>query len=145
MWRLALLLVCLPSLAWGQETVGLLKSTHGTVTLERQQQHQAATPGMSLVVGDVLRTGPPPSAAALVMVDDSRFVLGGNSRFVIRQYTFNATTQAGAGHTGLPTGTLAVQSGVLGKAGSGNTLTVTTPKATVRVQDAQVGVYAGKE
>ena len=46
----------------------------------------------------------------------------------------------------LDRGTMAVQSGRLGQRQSGNTLDVTTPRATVRVTDAQVAIRVeGKE
>ena len=64
---------------------------------------------------------------------------------MLRHFSWDATRQTGQMRAELPAGTLAVQSGLLGKRESGNSLAVTTPKATVRVSDAQVGIRAGKE
>ena len=140
MWGLGLLgLLLLVSVAWGQETVGLLKSTQGEVTLVRQDVRTPALPGLRLQVGDTLLTGTDTSTVAVVLIDDTRMALGPRSRLVLHQYRWNPTTQQGQARAELGQGTLAVESGLLGRQGSGNTLAVTTPKATVRVQDAQVG------
>jgi hypothetical protein len=139
-------LLALP--AWGQEaprTIGLIKRTTGEVTVLRQQTSQTATPGMRLYEGDSLMTGDKASGVAVTLIDDTRLALGPRSRLLLRQFAWDATLQQGHAHAELPAGTLAVQSGLLGKQGSGNTLAVTTPKATVKLTDAQVGIRAGKD
>jgi hypothetical protein len=139
------LLLALP--VWAQEpaAIGLVKSTSGVVTLLRSQTSQPATPGMVLHEGDSLMTGDKASSVAVTLVDDTRLALGPRSRLVLRHFSWDATRQTGQMRAELPAGTLAVQSGLLGKRESGNSLAVTTPKATVRVSDAQVGIRAGKE
>ena len=139
MWRRLVPLLFLATVAHGQEPVGLLKTAHGEVTLVRQGVRTPATPGLQLHVGDTLMTGTDSSTVAVVLVDDTRMALGPRSRLVLHQYQWNPTTQQGHARAGLDQGTLAVESGLLGRQGTGNTLAVTTPKATVRVQEAQVG------
>jgi hypothetical protein len=113
--------------------------------LQRGATQSPVTPGLLLVVGDVLTTGAQESRVAVTFVDGTRLALGPRSRLVLRQFLWDARRQQGHAVAELPTGTLAVQSGGLGKRDTGNTLAVTTPNATVRVQDAEVGIRAGKE
>ena len=139
MWRLLVPVLLLATGAYGQEPVGLLKSVHGEVMLVRQGVQTPAAAGTQLQEGDTLLTGADTSTVAVVLIDDTRMALGPRSRLVLHQYSWNPTTQQGHARAGLDQGTLAVESGLLGRQGTGNTLAVTTPKATVRVQEAQVG------
>src|SRR5262245_56030325 len=106
MWRLVLRLalvivgllllgLLLGTQAWGQESVGFLKSLRGDVTLIRQGVETPATPGLQLQVGDTLVTGASTSSVAVVMIDDTRLALGPRSRLVLHQYQWNPTTQQG--------------------------------------------------
>ena len=125
-----------PGLPWAQVPIGQVHATAGTVTCTRQQQVHVVIPGWVLQEGDTLTTGAQDSRVAVAMVDGTRFALGARSRLVLRHYTYNTTTQAGAMQAELPRGTLAVQSGKLG-AREDAPLRVTTPQATVRVRDAK--------
>jgi hypothetical protein len=137
------LLVC-AGVGWSQAPIGQVHSATGGVTCTRQQRVYPVTPGWALQEGDILMTDQGAGRVAVTMVDGTRFALGARSRLVLRRYVYNPMTQAGAMQADLPAGTLAVQSGKLGARGDA-TLAVTTPKATVHVQDAQVGIRAGKE
>lgn len=152
MWRsIALGLLCVLSAApaWSQDpqtAIGLIKTTTGEVSLVRQERRQAATPGTLLYQGDSLHTGGAGSSVAVTLVDETRLALGPRSRLVLRRFAWNPTTQAGDMQAHLDQGTLAVQSGLLGQRQTGNNLAVTTPRATVRVTDAQVAIrVTGKE
>jgi FecR protein len=127
--------------------IGLIKTTTGEVSLVRQERTQAATPGTLLYQGDTLHTGEKHSSVAVTLIDETRFALGPRSRLVLHHFAWNPTTQAGGMQAHLDRGTMAVQSGLLGQRQAGTTgLAVTTPRATVRVTDAQVAIrVTGKE
>lgn len=145
-WWLGCLCLLAPLAALAQTPVGQIKTTAGEVTLQRQQTPQPAMPGMALYEGDVLHTGEKTSSVAVTLIDDTRLALGPRSRLVLRRFVWNPTTQAGQMSAHLDRGTMAVQSGLLGQRQTGNRLAVTTPRATVRVTDAQVAIrVSGKE
>lgn len=150
-WALGLLCGLLVSAlpAWTQTpqaAIGQVKSTTGDVTLVRQQRSQPATPGLVLHEGDALHTGDTGSSVGVILIDDTRLALGPRSRLELRRFRWNPTTQAGGMQAYLDAGTMAVQSGLLGQRQTGNTLAVTTPRATVRVTDAEVALrVTGKE
>ena len=133
-----------PCAAFGHPAVGQITVASGAM-LQRGALQTPATPGLLLSVGDVLTTVGTDSRVAVTFVDGTRLALGPHSRLVLRQFLWDARSQQGHAVAELPTGTLAVQSGGLGKRDTGNTLAVATPKATVRVTDAEVGIRAGKE
>lgn len=143
-WVVACCYLLQPCVATGQQAVGQITVASGAL-LQRGATQIPATPGLLLVVGDVLSTVGADSRVAVTMVDQTRLALGPKSRLVLRQFLWDARSQQGHAVAELPTGTLAVQSGGLGKRDTGNTLAVATPKATVRVQDAEVGIRVGKD
>ena len=138
------LLLWHPLCATGQQAVGQITAASGALC-QRGVTQIPGSPGLLLYVGDVLSTVGADSRVAVTFVDGTRLALGPHSRLVLRQFLWDARSQQGHAVAELPTGTLAVQSGGLGKRDTGNTLAVATPKATVRVTDAEVGIRAGKE
>ena len=143
-WVCACTCFLAPCVARGQQAVGQITAASGAM-LQRGVTQLPGSPGLLLYVGDILTTVGTDSRVAVTMVDQTRLALGPHSRLVLRQFRWDARSQQGHAVAELPTGTLAVQSGGLGKRESGNTLAVATPKATVRVQDAEVGIRAGKD
>jgi FecR-like protein len=143
-WVYACLCLLMPCVATGQQAVGQITAASGAMC-QRGVTQIPGSPGLLLYVGDVLTTVGTDSRVAVTMVDQTRLALGPKSRLVLRQFLWDARSQQGHAVAELPTGTLAVQSGGLGKRDTGNTLAVATPRTTVRVTDAEVGIRAGKE
>lgn len=132
----------LPRLASGEDirAIGHIKTSIGLVTLARHQVTRTAAPGSLLYEGDSLQTGSETSSVSVTLIDGTSLALGPRTRLVLRHFSWNPTTQAGQMRANLDVGTLAVRSGVLGQPHSGNSLAIVTPRATVRVTDAQVGL-----
>lgn len=140
-------LVC-PRLVSAEDirAIGHIKTSVGIVTLTRNQALRTAAPGWLLYEGDSLQTGLASSSASITLIDGTSLALGPRTRLVLRHFQWNPTTQAGALRANLDVGTLAISSGALGKPQSGNSLAIVTPRATVRVTDAQVGLrVSGKD
>lgn len=139
---LSLTCLSLPRWTWAEDlrVIGHIKTSAGAVTLARQQRLQPAAPGVLLYEGDILQTGLDASTATLTLVDGTNLALGPRTRLVLRHFRWNPTTQAGQMRAELGAGTLKVRSGALGQPHSGNSLAIVTPRATVRVTDAQVGL-----
>lgn len=93
---------------------GSIKRLAGTVTLERAGQVRPALPGMAVMVGDTLRTGPD-GGAGITLVDDTRLTAGPGSELVISAFRFDSTTQDGQLLASLWRGTLNVVTGLIGK------------------------------
>ena len=93
---------------------GVVKRTLGTVVVERAGQQQPAQPGMALLVGDTVRTGPG-SAAGITLADDTLLTAGADSELVISSFAFDPTTQEGNLLASLWRGTLHLVTGLIGK------------------------------
>lgn len=147
LWLVLLIVLApFPGLAEDVRAIGHIKTSAGVVTLLRTKLLYTAAPGGLLYEGDSLETGLASSSATITLIDGTSLALGPRTRLVLRHFQWNPTTQAGQMRASLEVGTLAVSSGVLGKPHSGNSLTIATPRATVRVADAQVGLRViGKE
>lgn len=93
---------------------GLVKRMAGQVTMLRAGQEQSVQPGMPVVAGDTLRTGPD-GAVGITLSDDTLLTAGPNSELVITSYAFNPTTQEGSLLASLWRGTLSMVTGLIGK------------------------------
>lgn len=120
--------------------IGQVKSTHGSVTIERAGQSLPASLGARLQQGDVLRTGADGSVG-ITMSDNSLLSAGPNSELALDQYSFDPTTNEGRFDTKLSKGTLAVVSGRIAKQ-SPKAMTVRTPGATLGVRGTEFVVSA---
>lgn len=118
------LLVALPALA---DDIAQIKSTSGTVMVDRGSQRLLAAAGMKLQQSDVIRTGID-GAAGITFVDNTMMSAGPNSVLALDRFAFNSTTHEGKLDATMRSGTLSVISGKIAKQ-SPDAMTVRTPAA----------------
>jgi len=96
------------------EPIGRVKRVSGSVWLDRAGQSQTVLPGMTLQVGDRLRTGAD-GMAGVTLADDSLLTAGHNSQLLINDFQFNTTTHEGGMLATLSKGSLHVVTGLIAK------------------------------
>lgn len=117
-------LVAAPLLA---SDIAQIKTTSGTVLVERGSQRMLASEGMKLQQADVIRTGIDGSVG-ITFVDNTMMSAGPNSSLALDQFSFNSTTHEGKLDASLRSGTLSVISGKIAKQ-SPEAMKVRTPAA----------------
>ena len=121
--------------AWTAEAAGeagMVKTSRGSVTIERQGAQLAAAPGFKVLSSDRVRTGAD-SAVGITLRDNTSLTAGANTVLTLDRYAFNPTTHEGAMQTSLQKGSLAVISGKLPKA-SPDTVRFQTSSVTLGVR-----------
>lgn len=124
------------------ENVGEIKTTKGTVHVERDGKRLPAEVGMAIRQSDTLVTGTDGSAG-VTFSDDSRLSTGPNSVLVVDRYIFDTTTHAGHFDASLRKGTLAVVSGKIVKQSPG-AMRVRTPAAVMGVRGTEFVVQVAE-
>ena len=107
--------------------IAQIKTTSGTVVVERGSQRVLGTVGMMLQQADVIRTGIDGSVG-ITFVDNTMMSAGPNSSLALDRFSFNSTTHEGRLDTSMRSGTLSVISGKIAKQ-SPDAVTVRTPAA----------------
>jgi len=120
--------------AWAND-VGQVKTTKGTVHVERDGQRLPASVGMPIRQSDALVTGADGSVG-VTFSDNSLFSTGPNTVLVVDRYSFDSTTHAGRFDASLKKGTLAVVSGKMVKQ-SPDAMKVRTPAAIMGVRGTE--------
>lgn len=115
--------------------IGRVKVAKGAVSIERAGGRIVATPGMLLVVSDVVRTGAD-GAVGITMSDNSLLSAGPNSALALERYAFDSTTHQGRFDATLNRGTLAVVSGKIARQ-TPDAMTVKTPAAILGVRGTE--------
>ena len=121
--------------AWTAEAAGeagMVKTSRGSVTIERQGAQLAAAPGFKVLSSDRVRTGAD-SAVGITLRDNTSLTAGANTVLTLDRYAFNPTTHEGAMQASLQKGSLAVISGKLPKA-SPDTVRFQTSSVTLGVR-----------
>lgn len=95
-------------------SIGMIKRLSGSVLLDRGAQVLTPLPGMALLQGDRLRTGPD-GHAGVSLSDDSLLTAGPNSSLLISSFAFDSTTHDGQLQARLGRGSLHVVSGLIAK------------------------------
>ena len=129
----ALLLAPVLSVAAGE--VGQVKTSRGTVFIERAGKSLPAPVGTIVQASDTLRTGRDGSAG-ITFVDNSRMALGPGSTLAIDRFDFNQTTHDGHFDSTLKRGTLSAVSGKLAKR-SPDAMTVRTRSTILAVRGTE--------
>lgn len=129
------LLLATAGTAWAGEPAGQIKRMQGEVSIVRNQQVIAATPGLTVEAKDRLRTGKDGSVG-MTTTDNSLISLGPNSQLVIEQYAFNQQTQDGNIGVRFLKGSFAVISGLLAKMQPAKAKYV-TPTATIGIRGTE--------
>jgi hypothetical protein len=129
----ALLLAPVLSVAAGE--VGQVKTSKGTVFIERAGKSLPAPVGTIVQASDTLRTGRDGSAG-ITFIDNSRMALGPGSTLAIDRFDFNQTTHDGHVDSTLKRGTLSAVSGKLAKH-SPDAMTVRTRSTILAVRGTE--------
>ena len=101
-------------MAQAAESAGMIKTSQGSVTLERDGQKLVAAVGTPVLVADRLRTGSD-GAVGVTLRDSTLLSAGPNSLVTIDKFAFDSTTTDGQMSVGIRKGTLAVASGKIAK------------------------------
>ena len=120
--------------------VARVKSSSGTVHVERGGERIPATVGARIESSDTIVTGHDGSVG-ITFIDDSRMSAGPGSTLVINRYSFDRTTHVGVLDATLERGTLAAVSGRLAKHAP-DAVTVRTPTMVLGVRGTEFLVYA---
>jgi hypothetical protein len=129
----ALLLAPVVSVAAGE--VGQVKTSKGTVFIERAGKSLPAPVGTIVEASDTLRTGRDGSAG-ITFLDNSRMALGPGSTLAINRFDFNQTTHEGHFDSTLQRGTLSAVSGKMAKH-SPDAMTVRTRSTILAVRGTE--------
>ena len=135
--RIALVaaLMLAPVVSVAAEEVGQVKTSKGTVFIERAGKSLPAPVGTIVQASDTLRTGRDGSAG-ITFIDNSRMALGPGSTLAIDRFDFNQTTHDGHFDSTLKRGTLSAVSGKLAKR-SPDAMTVRTRSTILAVRGTE--------
>lgn len=114
---------------------GRVKTSKGTVTIDRAGQRLPATVGMPVQEKDVVSTGADGSVG-ISFTDNSMLSAGPNSVLILDKYAFDAASGKGALEANLARGTLAAVSGKMVKA-SPESMKIRTPAAIMGVRGTE--------
>lgn len=103
-----------PALATGSTDIGMVKTTRGTVSIQRGAEALAAQPGTAVRQGDVVSTGPA-SAVGITMKDNSVLTAGPKSTLQMDRFSFDSRTQKGTMQATLKRGSLSGISGAIAR------------------------------
>ncbi len=135
--RIALITALLlsPAMSAMASEVGQVKTSKGTVSIERNGVRLPAPVGAKIEAADTLRTGRDGSAG-ITFIDNSRMALGPGSTLEINRFDFDQTTHEGGFDSTLKSGTLSAVSGKLAKH-SPNAMTVRTRSTILAVRGTE--------
>jgi hypothetical protein len=125
------------------ENAGLIKTSKGTVAIERNGNSIPATVGTELIVSDVLVTGADGSVG-ITLQDGTLLSAGPKSKLVLNKFVFDPSTGKGELDASIKRGTLAVVSGKLSKT-SRDAVIYRTPTSILGVRGTEFIIEAGDE
>jgi len=114
---------------------GRVKTSKGTVTIDRAGQRLPASVGMPVQEKDVVSTGADGSVG-ISFTDNSMLSAGPNSVLILDKYAFDAASGKGALEANLARGTLAAVSGKMVKS-SPESMKIRTPAAIMGVRGTE--------
>lgn len=130
--------VMLLSLSVQAESVGVVKTLSGSVTIERGSEMLSATLGDELFAKDTITTSAD-SSLGILLHDDARISVGPDSVMSLDQFSFDPDTHDGAADLSIKHGTLSVIAGKLTEKTPGS-LKVKTPAAILAVRGTEFSV-----
>lgn len=135
---IAVLLVAMPAFA---DEAGMVKSSQGKATIERDGKFLEAVPGAKIYSSDRVTTGAD-GRAGIALKDNTLLTVGPNSSLSLDRFAFDSTTHQGALQASIRQGTLAVVSGKLAKA-SPESVQFRTPNSILGVRGTEFVVEVG--
>lgn len=128
-------LLCLPTMSAMAASVGLVKTSKGSVSILRGGKQLPAPVGTAIEAADTVVTGKDGSAG-ITFVDNSRMALGPGSTLAINRFDFDQKTHDGHFDATLKRGTLSAVSGKLAKH-SPKAMTVKTRSTILAVRGTE--------
>jgi len=138
----ALCLLAVAGPAAAGETIGVVRTTSGDATVTRGNETLPAAPGLKILVGDTLGTGPDGSLG-VILRDDSSLSIGPGSRLVLRSFQFSPYEEKFDLVARITRGTMAYLSGLIGKLAPGKAR-FETPTATIGIRGTRLAVKVGE-
>lgn len=129
-------------MAFAAEEAGVVKTSKGTVAIERSGEKLGAPVGTHLFSSDRIVTGADGSLG-ITLRDNTMLSAGPNSTVDLNKFAFNPTTHAGAIDATVKRGTLSVISGKIAKA-SPEAVSFTAPGMTLGVRGTSFIIDAGQ-
>ena len=120
------------------ESIGVIKTLSGVVTINRDTGPVTAKLGEKVFAQDELVTASQ-STVGLLLNDDARISMGPDTVMKLDQFSFNATTHEGAADVSVKHGTLSVIAGKMTEKTPG-ALKVKTPAAILAVRGTEFSV-----
>ena len=136
-----LLVLGICGMAQAAEPAGMIKTSKGTVTLERDGQKLIAVVGTPVLVADKLRTGSD-GAVGVTLRDSTLLSAGPNSLITIDKFAFDSTTTDGRMSVGVRKGTLSVASGKIAKK-TPESVDFHTPTSVLGVRGTEFAIEVG--
>ena len=123
------------------DDIGQIKTSNGTVQVQRGSQRFPGAVGTRVQQSDVIHTGTDGSVG-IIFADNTMMSAGPRSVLSLDRFAFNSTTHEGRFDTSVRSGTLSVISGKLTKQ-SPDAMTVKTPAAILGVRGTEFFVQVG--
>lgn len=139
---IALLLTVFALGAAANEYAGVVKTSKGSVSVERAGGRVALVPGAAINQGDRILTGQD-GYVGITMRDDTLLTLGPNSNVALDTYTFDPKTHEGSFLASLTKGALSVVTGLIARR-SPETFIVKTRISTMGVRGTEFIVEANE-
>jgi hypothetical protein len=138
----ALCLLAAAGTAAAEETIGVVRTTSGDATVTRGEKTLPAAPGLKILVGDTLGTGPDGSLG-VILRDDSSLSIGPGSRLVVRSFQFSPSEEKFDLVARITRGSMAYLSGLIGKLAP-EKARFETPTATIGIRGTRFALKVGE-
>ena len=138
----ALCLTTVAGTAVAGETIGVVRTVAGDAAVTREGKPLPAAPGLKIMVGDILVTGPDGSLG-VILRDDSSLSVGPGSRLVLRSFRFSPSEGTFDLVARITRGTMAYLSGLIGKLAP-EKARFETPTATIGIRGTRFAVKVGE-
>ena len=126
---------------YSAESAGTVKTSKGSVTIERGARKLPAAAGAPVEVSDRVVTGKDGNVG-ITLRDNTLISAGSNANLELRNFAYNAQTHSGTVNVHLKKGSLAAISGKIAKHDPGN-VRFSTPTVTLGVRGTEFIIDAG--
>jgi hypothetical protein len=138
---LAAALLCAPAAHAADTPAGMIKTTKGSATIERDGKKNPVQAGAPVLGSDRIVTGADGSVG-ITLRDETLLSVGPNSNVWLEKYAFDPTTHEGALDATVKRGTMAVISGKLSKQ-SPSAVKFRTPSSILGVRGTEFVIDVG--
>lgn len=118
------------------DPVGIIKAVNKDAFIIRNGKTHTATPGMKVIKGDLIKTGPG-SSVGVIFEDDTVLSMGPKSEFAIEEFIFRPVENKLSFVARIIRGTLSFLSGQIAKLSPGS-VRLETPSATIGMRGTHV-------